>query len=239
MRDPLGRHYITQKKYAERFVEALNPSEKTIEVGGGRGAITTILIDKGISPVVIERDKRNAAFLLSRFKGKAEIVCTDILKYNLKQYRSVSIIANLPFSISKKFFLYLLLNSSIIKHAVVSFQKDFFLKLTAAPNSTNYSILSILYRLFVDGKKLFDIPKTAFYPEPSVLTTVISLKFKDNFNENFLNFLKKAFSRPHKKLYKNLFMLKQTTVYTEEILNKRAIEVKPYEYFSMFNSFFN
>jgi len=70
------------------------------------------------------------------------------------------------------------------------------------------SVLSLFLAKKSDLKKICDVPASCFDPAPKVDSTVLqfeaNLKYPDLDGEAFLEFIKKAFSEPRKKLISNL-----------------------------------
>ena len=102
----LGQNFLVYEVVAEKIASAgdIDKNDAVLEVGGGLGILTEKLAQKAGRLVVVEKDKKLAEFLKSKFCGakNVEIINQDILKtdLNLKNYK---IIANLPYQISSVF----------------------------------------------------------------------------------------------------------------------------------------
>ena len=136
-----------------------------------------------------------------------EINNIDILKYE-PTFSGYKVIANIPYYITSPIlfrFLYELKNKPT--EMIILMQKEVWDRIV----SKKSSVLS----LFVQKKctvfqKIF-VPANYFSPPPKVDSTVLHFILEDKYEEiddnKFLDFIKKAFSQPRKKLIKNLWVL--------------------------------
>lgn len=70
------------------------------------------------------------------------------------------------------------------------------------------SVLSLFLAKKANIEKICDVPAASFSPAPKVDSTVLKFTCHANFNEssdeNFMDFIKKSFCEPRKKLFSNL-----------------------------------
>jgi len=155
-----------------------------MEIGGGFGALTDVLVDRHKGLYVLEPDPRLYGYLLERFWGKEGIVIEkkDFLKVFFHEYgrgpnEKFRIIGNLPYAVTSPILLHLIDQRDFIQEAVVTVQKEVAERLTAKPKTKAYGSLSCFLQCFTSCESLFQIPKTAFYPRPKVDSTVVRLRF--------------------------------------------------------------
>ena len=176
-RPPLGQHFLTDRGAAARIVAALAPlrTENVLEIGPGRGALTTALIEAARRVAAVELDPLLASELRERFAGRELIlVRDDILKVDLCSLierlggaRWV-VAGNLPYNISKPVALKLVRDRALIDRAVLMFQREVAERLTASPGTKAYGALSVLTGETYEVRALFDLPPAAFRPRPRV-----------------------------------------------------------------------
>jgi 16S rRNA (adenine1518-N6/adenine1519-N6)-dimethyltransferase len=83
-------------------------------------------------------------------------------------------------------------------------------RVTAAPGSRDYGLLSVTAQMYGPVEQLFTLPPSAFSPPPQVHSTVIRWRFSPRFAElgvqqaGFLRFLRQAFAHKRKTLANNL-----------------------------------
>src|SRR3954466_6294450 len=104
----LGQNFLHDRNLARWIVEKakLSRDDFVIEIGPGLGALTEFILDSGASVLAIEKDRRLADFLRTRFaSGRLEILHADALDYDLRPMfakRRVKLLGNLPYYIASQ-----------------------------------------------------------------------------------------------------------------------------------------
>jgi 16S rRNA (adenine1518-N6/adenine1519-N6)-dimethyltransferase len=205
----LSQIFLADKKIAQRIVEVLELTgeEEVLEIGVGNGVLTEYLIKKAKFVYGIEIDKRLVDLLTEKFKNVTNLtlICQDILKYDISTKKDLVIVGNIPFSISTPLIFWLLKYYKNFQKAILSFQKEFALRLLAKTKTKDYSPLTILTDNFFIKKSLFVIDRKYFLPSPKVSAMVMMLiplkepLYKVDY-ENFFKFLRIIFSQRRKKI---------------------------------------
>ena len=110
----LGQNFLTSKKTAEDIVNAadIGPEDIVLEAGPGRGVLTELLLKKAKKVIAVEKDERLVRFLETKFSDSIKmsvlsVICGDILKFNLGDYKprllNYKIVANIPYYITSRF----------------------------------------------------------------------------------------------------------------------------------------
>ena len=172
-RKALGQHFLVDEKLADRIVVAaeIEPGERILEIGPGRGVLTERLAPLG-KLVAVEKDRWLAAVLRQRFGDELELVTGDALEVELPP--SDVVVANLPYAISSP--LLFRLFDVEWGRAVLMFQEVFARRLAASPGSKAYGRLSVMAQHHVACRKLFRVSRTAFLPQPRVHSLVVRLE---------------------------------------------------------------
>ena len=102
-----GQHWLVNKKILEQIKEVaeLNENDFVLEIGPGRGALTSMLLDSEIRKLhAIELDRDLIDFLNVRFKNNKKISLQqgDILTTNLDSINNkiTKVVANIPYNIT-------------------------------------------------------------------------------------------------------------------------------------------
>jgi 16S rRNA (adenine1518-N6/adenine1519-N6)-dimethyltransferase len=186
-----------RKRFAQHFLEpawvakllvALEPasSDRFIEVGPGRGALTAPLAAKIERLLAVEIDRDLSAALVSRALPNVEIITADVLELDLAELAErlapgpVRVVGNLPYNISSPI-LFRLLDASATGRfldATVMLQKEVADRLVAARGTRDYGVLTLTTALRADVRRLLSLPPGAFRPAPQVHSAVVRLTFR-------------------------------------------------------------
>ena len=213
----LGQNFIYDSFILKKIVDsAKNISNcNVIEVGGGLGTLTRAILNAyPKSLTTLELDKRfchHHAKLGQEYKNYNFINC-DALKFNLDIVQNPKvIISNLPYNISTVLLLNWLRCKKKIDSLVLMFQKEVAKKIVANHNTKQYGILSVLTQLYYRTEILFDVPPSAFVPQPKVFSSVVRMVPHDNLAnsdkvdlEKLKKLLKICFAQRRKIIKKSL-----------------------------------
>ncbi len=168
----LGQHYLVDGDAVRRIVELakIRPTERVLEVGTGKGALTKELAGKGSSLVGYEVDPDNFEDTREAVRGmEAEVRLGDA--FESKPEFDV-LVSSLPYSESATFVEWL--SGMDFGRAVVVLQDDFVRKLLAPPGDRDYRGISALAQIAFDSKVLDRIDRASFSPQPRVNSVVVS-----------------------------------------------------------------
>lgn len=249
-RPKLGQHFLADPAAALRIVEALGDiSQSTVlEIGPGRGALTSLLAGRARRLIAIELDRVLAAQLRMNFSQETnvEIIEGDILAIDFHTLfgpkpgstrpgmdhrpEPVRVVGNLPYFITSDILLRLFEYRQYFDVIVLMVQREVAERLAAPPGGREYGLLSATAQLYGRVENLFTLPPGAFSPPPKVESTVIRLRIAPKLDSlrvpeaSFVNFLKLSFGHKRKTLWNNL-----KAAYRPEVL-RGALEragVKP------------
>jgi 16S rRNA (adenine1518-N6/adenine1519-N6)-dimethyltransferase len=180
----LGQHFLADRRAVRRIIEALDPSpgEPVLEIGPGRGALTSDLVRAAGRIAAVELDSDLAAALGARFPtGSLALFERDILLLELKEVAEalgfaspapLAVVGNLPYGISKPVAAKLVAERDAVSRAVLMFQREVASRLVARPGTKDYGPLTILVGRAYRVESLFDLPPSSFRPRPAVVSTV-------------------------------------------------------------------
>jgi 16S rRNA (adenine1518-N6/adenine1519-N6)-dimethyltransferase len=226
----LGQHFLADDSAALRIVEALGDvSQKTVlEIGPGRGVITSMLARRARRLIAIELDRVLAAQLRMKFAlyPNVEIIEGDVLAIDFSTLfgpkpgasrpglvqtpEPVHVVGNLPYYITSDILLHLLAFRQCFDTIVIMVQKEVADRLSASPGTREYGLLSETAQLYSRIEKLFTLPPGAFAPPPKVHSSVVRLTMEPKLDalqvaeEPFIQFLKLSFGQKRKTLWNNL-----------------------------------
>jgi len=226
----LGQHFLVDSAAPMRIVEALGDiSQSTVlEIGPGRGALTSLLAKRARRLIAVEIDRVLAAQLRMNFSQEpnVEIIEGDIMAIDFHtlfgpkpgstrpginhQPEAVRVVGNLPYFITSDILLRLFEFRQYFETVVLLVQREVAERLAAVPGRSEYGLLSATAQLYARVEKLFTLPPDAFSPAPKVESTVVRLRMASKIDSlrvpeaAFISFLKLSFGQKRKTLWNNL-----------------------------------
>ena len=226
----LGQHFLASEEFAVRVVDALGDvSQSTVlEVGPGRGILTSLLARRARRLIAVELDRVLAAQLRLKFgmARNVEVIEADILAIDFDSLfgpkpglsrpgidlkpEPMKVVGNLPYYITSDILLRLFEFSKYFDSIVIMVQREVADRIAAQPGGSDYGMLSATAQLYGRVEKLFTLPPGAFVPPPKVHSAVLRLTIDPQqeklgvAGDGFIDFLRLSFGQKRKTLWNNL-----------------------------------
>ncbi|WP_345776299.1 16S rRNA (adenine(1518)-N(6)/adenine(1519)-N(6))-dimethyltransferase RsmA [Luteimonas salinisoli] len=179
----LGQHFLHERAYIERIVQALDPApgDRLVEIGPGRGALTLPLLRRHGALTAIEFDRDLVAPLAAAAEGAGElaILREDVLAVDFAALAGdgppLRLVGNLPYNISSPILFHALDHAAAIRDMHFMLQKEVVERMAAGPGSKVYGRLSVMLQARCEVVPLFEVPPGAFRPPPKVDSAVVRL----------------------------------------------------------------
>ena len=180
-----GQHWLVNKKILEKIKEVaeLNANDFILEIGPGRGALTSKLLDSGIRKLhAIELDYDLIDFLNLKFKNndKFSLQQGDILSTNLDSFNNkiTKVVANIPYNITGPILDIFVGRLGFVrdynyKKIIFLMQKDVVDRILAKEGSSSAGALSVRMQLLSKIKKICDVEPSSFSPPPKVFSSLV------------------------------------------------------------------
>jgi 16S rRNA (adenine1518-N6/adenine1519-N6)-dimethyltransferase len=227
----LGQNFLKDEKILNQIIEAgeLTEQDVIMEVGPGKGALTTPLLERVKKLISVELDDRLLPLLKMEFgkisahpqKDRFVLIHGDALTVDPPN-EPYKLIANIPYYITSPLINHFLReqfekeNGNPPEIIVIMIQKEVAQKILAPNNSKGspkHSVLSLQVYLFGEPEIVCIVPKEAFSPTPKVSSAVlkirvnkepkIALKSAEDYKD-FFWLLHAGFAQKRKKLANNL-----------------------------------
>ncbi len=230
-RPRLGQNFLHDAGAAGKIVAALGDiSGRTVlEIGPGRGILTSHLASRAKRLIAVELDRVLAAQLRMKYArhDNVEVIEADILRVELPILfrgsgpaplagvtppppEKALVVGNLPYYITSDILLRLFENHEYFGTIVIMVQEEVADRIAAKPGSRDYGLLSATAQLYTRVEKLFTLPPGAFAPPPKVHSSVLRMTVDPQFHKlkvdenGFIEFLKLSFGQKRKTLFNNL-----------------------------------
>ena len=174
-----GQHFLARQSVLERIAAAACPEKggTVVEIGPGRGALTSHLLSRAERVIAIEIDPVLVQYLRAEFRDEPRLTLieADVLKADLEQWGHVTVTGNLPYYITSPILQKTLELSEQLALAVFLMQKEVAERLTAQAGSRDYGYLTVQTQLLSVPELLFTVPAAAFRPPPKVDSALVRL----------------------------------------------------------------
>lgn len=224
----LGQNFLIDNYYINSIIDAVNvfSDDLIIEIGPGRGALTSKLTKKGCELIAYELDTDLKKYLDKLINDKTKIIYQDFLASDLKEIKNINkkkyIVGNLPYYITTPIIEHIIETKIDPEEIVIMVQKEVTDRFLAEHHSKEYGYFTLYLKYYFEIEKVIDVPASAFSPAPKVNSTVIKLKRRINKPlvepDKYFKFLKDCFKQKRKQLKNNLVNYDYEKV--REILNK-------------------
>ncbi|TAL48830.1 ribosomal RNA small subunit methyltransferase A [Patescibacteria group bacterium] len=210
----LGQHFLHSPGIFQKIVAAakIKSGERVLEVGPGKGNLTTALLNAGARVVTVEKDDRLIPLLQERFvkeikSGDLKIIHGDILEMDLRSVfrgQRYKIVANIPYYITGRFLKEFLSSKNQPNDMILLLQKEVAERIVARDKKE--SILSISVKTYGTPRIVSIVKRGNFFPPPKVDSAILAVEdiSRKNFRrlneKKFFEIVRAGFSQKRKKL---------------------------------------
>ncbi len=228
-----GQNFLFDQSVINRIIDAVrpNPDDTIVEIGPGRGALTSRLIQTATRVVAVEFDRELVPQLRAQFSTSPnlDVIEANALAVNfcelIRPAATARIVANLPYNIATAILQKLIEQRDCIGDMTLMLQREVVDRITAEAGSSERGYLSVFVEAYCETERLFDVPPRAFRPVPKVWSTVIRLRMRptiaaDVKDEQLLwQVVSAGFAHPRKTILNNL---REAPEEIQELLKRRG-----------------
>ncbi|RIK39950.1 MAG: ribosomal RNA small subunit methyltransferase A [Chloroflexi bacterium] len=231
----LAQNFLVDETHRDRIIAAadLTPADTVLEIGPGRGVLTTRLAQQAGRVIAVELDDRLIEPLRQQFAGQPHvtIIHGDILeldpvrliddgqwtiddsspddsKSNIQHPEPYKVVANLPYYITSAVLRHILEARVRPTLAVVMVQREVAERICAGPGEM--SLLAVSVQFYAEPRIVDRVPAGAFRPQPKVDSAVLRLDVRpqpavaDVTPAAFFRVVRAGFSQKRKQLLNTL-----------------------------------
>lgn len=219
LKKKFGQNFIIDENIINAIIDKSRIDKDTlvIEVGPGAGSLTYKLGKSAKNVICYEIDTTLENVLKENIKDldNVEVIYQDFLQANViesikkYEYKKLYFVANLPYYITTPIIIKIIEDNISADKMVFMVQKEVGNRFKATPGTKEYSSLSVYLNYYFDVKKMIDVSRHVFLPEPNVDSIVVEFTKKNNLynltNEKlFFKLVRDSFTQKRKTLRNNL-----------------------------------
>ncbi|MDR3143915.1 MAG: 16S rRNA (adenine(1518)-N(6)/adenine(1519)-N(6))-dimethyltransferase RsmA [Puniceicoccales bacterium] len=200
----LGQNFLVDGNSIGKLLSLadVRAGDTVVEIGAGLGAISEKILEAGASLFAVEIDGRLCDFLLEKFADRENfhLKCADAVHWPVAglwpEISDFSVVANVPYAISSPWADAMLAGEHLPRTVTLVLQMDVARRFFATHEPSEICPISIFLQSAYDKICMHRIPRTAFYPPPSVASVLLSMAVKP---------MKFLFKRPTKLAIRKIF----------------------------------
>jgi 16S rRNA (adenine1518-N6/adenine1519-N6)-dimethyltransferase len=178
-RKRFGQHFLTDRHYLARVVEAIAPrhDDAMVEIGPGTGLLTAELAPALERLHVVEIDRDLAAQLRVRFApGHVTVHEADALEFDFASLPApLRVVGNLPYNVSTPILFAIAAIADRVRDCTFMLQREVVDRMVAAPDTPEYGRLSVMLQYRFAMQCVLRVPPGAFTPPPKVESAVVRM----------------------------------------------------------------
>ena len=238
LKKKFGQNFIIDENVINSIIDKSKIDKDTlvIEVGPGAGSLTYKLgiSAKNVICYEIDTTLENVLKENTRDLNNVKVIYQDFLKANVLddiksyEYKKLYFVANLPYYITTPIIIKIIEDCIPVDKMVFMVQKEVGNRFKALPGSKEYGSVSAYLNYYFDVKKILDISRHVFMPEPNVDSIIVEFSKKENLlpvknEEVFFKLIRDSFTQKRKTLRNNLKGYNLEKV--EEVLNRHNLDL--------------
>jgi 16S rRNA (adenine1518-N6/adenine1519-N6)-dimethyltransferase len=203
-----GQHFLTDRHYVERIVQAIapQPADAMVEIGPGTGILTRELLRTVRELHVVEIDRELASALRREFPALV-VHEADALEFPFESLpAALRVVGNLPYNVSTPILFRMAALAGRLRDCVFMLQREVVERMVAAPGTPEYGRLSVMLQYRFAMALQLRVPPGAFTPPPKVDSAVVRMqplgagRLRANDEALFTRIVAAAFSQRRKML---------------------------------------
>ncbi len=180
----LGQNFITDTNLLDAIVadSGVTQDDIVVEIGTGGGTLTRSIskVAKKVYSFEVDRNLEPVLALSLQGLDNVEVIFRDVLRMKDSQFEELvdgefKVIANLPYYITSPLVMRFIESNLKVKSLTVMVQKEVADRLTALPNTPDYSAITLAVNMVGSAKITRNVSRNMFYPAPNVDSAVVRI----------------------------------------------------------------
>ncbi len=206
----LGQHFLADPNTARIVARGVTGDDVVLEIGPGRGALTTVLAEKARFVHAMELDPDVFPVLIEALDGHRNVLVHEgdalAFDYGSLDPRPNKLVANLPYNVASPLVLRLLEEAGYLKELRFMVQLEVARRMTAERRTKDYGAYAVLVQLLAEVRVAHKVSPRVFEPPPRVWSAIVSMERgeKPEDYERVKELVISAFRSRRKRLVNNL-----------------------------------
>lgn len=175
----LGQHFLKDPNTARIVASGVAAEDVVLEVGPGRGFLTTFLAERARLVHAVELDPDMLPALRETVGGRENVRIHegDALRFDYSRLDPApnKMVANLPYNVASPLVLMLLERVEGLETLRFMVQLEVARRMVAGRGAKDYGSYAVLIGLLAGAKILHKVPPTVFEPPPRVHSAVVEM----------------------------------------------------------------
>jgi 16S rRNA (adenine1518-N6/adenine1519-N6)-dimethyltransferase len=176
----LGQHFLADPNTARIVARGVGGDDIILEVGPGRGALTTILAEKARLVHAVELDPDVLPALQEALEACQNVLVHEgdalIFDYGSLAPRPNKLVANLPYNVASPLVLRLLEEMGFLKALRFMVQLEVARRMAAERRTKEYGAYAVLLQLLARVRVAHKVSPRVFDPPPRVWSAIVAMK---------------------------------------------------------------
>ena len=205
-----GQHFLADPNIARIVVRGVEGDDIVLEVGPGRGALTTFLAEKARLVHAVELDPDVLPALQEALEAYQNVLVHEgdalTLDYGSLTPQPNKLVANLPYNVASPLVLRLLEEASFLEELRFMVQLEVARRMAAERRTKDYGAYAVLVQLLAGVRMAHKVSPRVFDPPPRVWSAIVAMKRREEPEdyERVKELVLAAFRSRRKRLVNNL-----------------------------------
>jgi 16S rRNA (adenine1518-N6/adenine1519-N6)-dimethyltransferase len=205
-----GQHFLKDPNTARIVASGVTKEDVVLEIGPGRGFLTTFLADRAGLVHAVELDPDVLPSLRQAVGDRNNVVVHEgnalRFDYSALEPAPNRLVANLPYNIASPLVLSMLEDVDSLRTLRFMVQLEVARRMAAERGTKDYAAYAVLAHLLASVRILHRVPPTVFDPPPRVHSAVVEMdrKSKPDGYQGIKRLVLGAFRSRRKRLVNNL-----------------------------------
>ena len=206
-----GQHFLVDPNTARIVARGVTEDDVLLEVGPGRGALTTVLAERARLVHAVELDPDVFPALQEALEARQNVLVHEgdalAFDYGSLDPQPNKLVANLPYNVASPLVLRLLEEAGFLKELRFMVQLEVARRMAAERRTKDYGAYAVLVQLLTEVRVAHKVSPRVFDPPPRVWSAVVTMERRRIDREDYeraKEVVLAAFKNRRKRLVNNL-----------------------------------